>query len=67
MESRDAAFGCLTITFVPDYAAGKYAKKVSVIRQLRRASKISNPLSGIKKLAGQTIWYGMSSIFGRFL
>ena len=29
--------------------------------------QISNPLSGIKKLAGQTIWYGMSSIFGRFL
>jgi len=24
-------------------------------------------LSGIKKLAGQTIWYGLSSIFGRFL
>jgi O-antigen/teichoic acid export membrane protein len=24
-------------------------------------------LSGIKKLAGQTIWYGVSSIFGRFL
>ncbi|HWR32346.1 MAG TPA: oligosaccharide flippase family protein [Chitinophagaceae bacterium] len=24
-------------------------------------------MSGIKKLAGQTIWYGMSSIFGRFL
>lgn len=27
----------------------------------------SYPLSGIKKLAGQTIWYGLSSIFGRFL
>jgi len=38
-----------------------------IIRQLRRASKISNPLSGIKILAGQTIWYGLSSIFGRFL
>jgi O-antigen/teichoic acid export membrane protein len=25
------------------------------------------PLSGIKKLAGQTLWYGLSSIFGRFL
>ena len=25
------------------------------------------PLSNIKKLAGQTIWYGLSSIFGRFL
>lgn len=24
-------------------------------------------MSGIKKLAGQTLWYGMSSIFGRFL
>lgn len=24
-------------------------------------------MSGIKKLAGQTIWYGASSIFGRFL
>jgi len=24
-------------------------------------------LSGIKKLAGQTVWYGFSSIFGRFL
>lgn len=24
-------------------------------------------LSGIKKLAGQTLWYGLSSIFGRFL
>lgn len=24
-------------------------------------------MSGIKKLAGQTIWYGFSSIFGRFL
>lgn len=24
-------------------------------------------MSGIKKLAGQTIWYGLSSIFGRFL
>ncbi len=24
-------------------------------------------MSNIKKLAGQTIWYGMSSIFGRFL
>jgi O-antigen/teichoic acid export membrane protein len=24
-------------------------------------------LSGIKKLAGQTLWYGASSIFGRFL
>lgn len=24
-------------------------------------------MSGIKKLAGQTIWYGVSSIFGRFL
>jgi O-antigen/teichoic acid export membrane protein len=24
-------------------------------------------LSGIKKLAGQTLWYGVSSIFGRFL
>lgn len=34
---------------------------------LRQVNKISNPLSGIKKLAGQTIWYGMSSIFGRFL
>ncbi len=29
--------------------------------------KLSNPLSSIKKLAGQTFWYGMSSIFGRFL
>ena len=28
---------------------------------------ISNPLSSIKKLAGQTLWYGASSIFGRFL
>ena len=24
-------------------------------------------MSGIKKLAGQTLWYGVSSIFGRFL
>src|SRR5438105_11086197 len=24
-------------------------------------------LSGIKKLAGQTLWYGVSSIFARFL
>lgn len=24
-------------------------------------------MSGIKKLAGQTVWYGFSSIFGRFL
>ncbi len=24
-------------------------------------------MSGIKKLAGQTVWYGVSSIFGRFL
>jgi O-antigen/teichoic acid export membrane protein len=32
-----------------------------------KGSKNSNPLSGIKKLAGQTIWYGLSSIFGRFL
>ena len=24
-------------------------------------------MSGIKKLAGQTLWYGLSSIFGRFL
>lgn len=24
-------------------------------------------MSGIKKLAGQTLWYGISSIFGRFL
>lgn len=30
-------------------------------------TKIFNGLSGIKKLAGQTIWYGLSSIFGRFL
>jgi O-antigen/teichoic acid export membrane protein len=27
----------------------------------------SNRLSSIKKLAGQTLWYGASSIFGRFL
>src|SRR4030095_6980710 len=26
-----------------------------------------NNLSGIKKLAGQTFWYGFSNIFGRFL
>ncbi len=29
--------------------------------------EISNPLSSIKKLAGQTFWYGTSSIVGRFL
>lgn len=29
--------------------------------------KITNPLSGIKKLAGQTIWYGVSSIAARFI
>ncbi len=27
----------------------------------------TNQVSSIKKLAGQTIWYGLSSIFGRFL
>jgi O-antigen/teichoic acid export membrane protein len=31
------------------------------------STNISNPLSSIKKLAGQTIWYGASSIFGKFL
>ena len=31
------------------------------------STNISNPLSSIKKLAGQTLWYGASSIFGRFL
>jgi O-antigen/teichoic acid export membrane protein len=35
--------------------------------RIRQVNKNFNPLSGIKKLAGQTIWYGMSSIFGRFL
>lgn len=30
-------------------------------------SKISNPLSGIKKLAGQTLWYGIPTIASRFL
>lgn len=29
--------------------------------------KISNPLSGIKKLAGQTLWYGVPTIASRFL
>ena len=27
----------------------------------------SNPLSGIKKLAGQTLWYGVPTIASRFL
>ena len=36
---------------------------------LRRLNLLKYPilLSSIKKLAGQTIWYGLSSIFGRFL
>ncbi len=29
--------------------------------------EISNPLSGIKKLAGQTLWYGLPTIASRFL
>lgn len=29
--------------------------------------KITNQLSGIKKLAGQTVWYGASSIAARFI
>jgi O-antigen/teichoic acid export membrane protein len=29
--------------------------------------EISNPLSGIKKLAGQTLWYGIPTIASRFL
>jgi O-antigen/teichoic acid export membrane protein len=29
--------------------------------------EISNPLSGIKKLAGQTLWYGVPTIASRFL
>jgi O-antigen/teichoic acid export membrane protein len=30
-------------------------------------SEIYNPLSGIKKLAGQTLWYGIPTIASRFL
>lgn len=36
-------------------------------QKLLLSTNLSNPLSSIKKLAGQTLWYGASSIFGRFL
>ena len=43
--------------------------EVRCIIPLRRLNLLKYPilLSSIKKLAGQTIWYGLSSIFGRFL
>jgi O-antigen/teichoic acid export membrane protein len=37
------------------------------VYQLLLQRKISNPLSGIKKLAGQTLWYGVPTIASRFL
>ena len=45
----------------------KIVKFVFCLSNSYFCSEISNPLSGIKKLAGQTLWYGVPTIASRFL